>query len=316
MSIRNKANNRKKVKNKPKILVILGPTSSGKTTMGVKLALAFNGEIISADSRQVYRGMDIGTGKDLGEYKVGKKLVKYHLIDVADPKEQFDVAHYQCLARRAIDDILQRKKLPIIVGGSGLYLQALVDNYNLTHIKPNLTVRTKLEKLSVSQLFNRLEKIKPNFAARLNNSDRNNPRRLARYLEIAQGGGTINLKQESPYDFLILGLTWPNQVLRERSIQRLLVRLEKEGLIFEVHHLHQQGISWERLESFGLEYRFVAQHLLGQLSYNELVEKLGIALYHFAKKQLTWFKRWERQGQKIKWVKKLEVAKRTVQQWL
>jgi len=303
--------------NKPKVLVILGPTASGKTSLGVKLARKFSGEIISADSRQVYRGMDIGTGKDLGEYGRGFQKVPYHLIDVVDPADKFDLAQYQKLAFQAIAKVLKKKKLPIIVGGSGLYLQALVDNYQLSTVRPNEAKRKKWEKLTAEQLFEKIKKLKPKFAQRINNSDRHNKRRLIRYLEIIkQGNIEATGKQESPYNFLIIGLTWPDQVLRQRSVVRLLDRLEKEGLIDEVHRLHQRGISWERLISFGLEYRFVSEHLQGKLTYNQLVDKLGIALYRFAKRQKTWFRRWEKQGARIKWVKNQLVAEKEIKKWL
>ena len=307
MSIQNKPKNRKKsVAKKPKVLVILGPTSSGKTDLGVKLAAAYNGEIISADSRQVYRGLDIGSGKDLSAYRQGKQKIKYHLIDVIDPSETFDLAAYQSLANQAIKDILRRKKLPILVGGSGLYLQALVDNYHLNKIPGNNNLRRKLEKLSAVQLFDKLVALNSEFARRLNNSDRHNPRRLIRYLEVIQNRGEINRRQESPYNFLVVGIDCSDAALRERIVYRLLVMLEQEGLIAEVHRLHQEGLSWERLLSFGLEYRFVVRHLLGELSYTELVDKLGTAVYRFAKRQKTWFKRWEKQGRKIFWIKKPE----------
>ena len=301
---------------KPKVLVILGTTSAGKTSLGVKLAARLGGEIISADSRQVYKGLDIGTGKDLAEYKSGRKNISYHLIDVASPKTQFDLAKYQKLSFQAIDDILRRGKLPIIVGGSGLYLQALVDNYNLAGVRPPSANRKNREKLSAARLFALIAKKKPDFAARLNNSDRNNARRLVRYLEIIAAGGLEKVgRRESSYDFLLLGLNLPNALLRTRIVGRLLDRLEKEGLVAEVKHLNEQGVSWERLQSFGLEYRFVSRHLLGELSYQEMVEKLSIALYRFAKRQKTWFRRWEKQGAKIYWVKDLMAAEKKIKRW-
>lgn len=307
---------------KPKVLVILGTTSAGKTSLGVKLATEFNGEIISADSRQVYKGMDIGTGKDLKEYKVDGKKIKYHLIDVVSPKTEFDLAKYQKLALKAIKDVLSRGKLPTIVGGSGLYLQAIVDNYKLSSVKPNLEKRVALEKSSAAELFIELEKLKPEFAARLNNSDKNNKRRLIRYIEIA-GQDEINsvkktknkidsAQKVSPYDFLLIGLEWPDDVLRERILGRLHDRLEKEGMIKEIERLHEEGVSWERLISFGLEYKFVSRYLLEETDYDTMVEKLGTALYRFAKRQKTWFRRWEKQGRKITWAVDLEDAKKTV----
>ncbi len=303
-------------KKKEKVLVILGTTASGKTSLGVKLAAKFNGEIISADSRQVYKGMDVGTGKDLKEYKVNGKKIPYHLIDVVKPNNKFNLARYQKLAFKAIEDVLKRNKLPIIVGGTGLYLQAVVDNYELSNVKPDNKERAKLEKLSAKELFIKIKKIKPNFASKINNSDRNNARRLVRYLEIIkQGGLGIDGKKESLYDFLLLGLTWPDNILRQRNDFRLLERLEKEGLVAEVNKLHKQGVSWQRLISFGLEYKFVSWHLQGKLSYQEMIEKLSGAIYRFAKKQKTWFRRWEKQGVKIKWIKNQSVAEKEIKKW-
>lgn len=301
---------------KPRVLAILGTTSAGKTGLAVKLAARFEGEIVSADSRQVYKGLDIGTGKDLAEYKVGRKKIPYHLIDVVSPKTQFDLAKFQKLAFKAIDDILRRGKLSIVVGGSGLYLQALVDNYDLSKVQAKSENRDKWEKMSATRLFALVAKKKPDFAAHLNNSDKNNPRRLARYLEIIESEGIEKVgKRESRYDFLILGLNWPDKILRERIVQRLLDRLEKEGLVAEVKRLNDEGVSWERLQALGLEYRFVSRHLLGELSYPEMVEKLSTALYRFAKRQKTWFRRWEKQGAKINWVKDMAGAEKKLMKW-
>lgn len=302
--------------NKPKVFVLLGPTASGKTALGVRLALRYKGEIVSADSRQVYKGMDIGSGKDLGEYKVGKKVVPYHLIDVVSPNTEFNLAKYQKLALKAIADIIKRGKLPIIVGGTGLYLQALVDNYRLSVVKPDLGKRRELEALSREELFQRLEKLKPDFAHKLNNSDKNNPRRLVRYLEILEQGSSLEMKKESPYDFLILGLTYPDEVLRERIIKRINNRLEQEDMLGEVKRLHAEGVSWRRLLSFGLEYKFLSQYLLGKLDYENMVRKLSDASYRFAKRQKTWFKRWEKQGRQIFWVEGLASAEKIIDDWL
>lgn len=301
---------------KPKVLVVLGPTGSGKTKLGVELAQEFKGEIISADSRQVYKGLDVGTGKDLAEYKVGNKKIAYHLIDVADPKKGFDLAQYQRLAFLAINSVIKRGHLPIVVGGSGLYLQALVDNYSLDQVKAQSPRRAQWEKWPASRLFQELSRLKPDFAARLNNSDKNNPRRLARYLEIAEAGDLDKVKKrESPYNFLLLGLSWPDDILRSRIEFRILERLEKEGMVAEVKRLNEGGLSWERLKSFGLEYKFISQHLLGELSYSEMIEKLSLASYHFAKRQKTWFKRWGKQGARIRWIKRPGAAK-IVQSWI
>ncbi|MDD4902506.1 MAG: tRNA (adenosine(37)-N6)-dimethylallyltransferase MiaA [Patescibacteria group bacterium] len=345
-------------KNNKKIIVILGTTASGKTLLGVALAREFNGEIISADSRQVYRGLDIGSGKDLSEYgeknsplacpakrsdareRGGRPLagrgvlnlnetsisfVLHHLIDIADPKEIFSVAEYQKQAFAAIEDILQRGKLPIIVGGSGQYLEAVVENYQLTDIKPDMAARAENENKTTEELFEELKKKNPAFAAKLNNSDRNNKRRLIRYLEVANnsplerggrplaGRGVSNGRQ---YEFLLIGLTWSKEALAERIHRRLIDRLEKEGMIQEVSDLHDKtGLTWERLESFGLEYKFIAQYLQEKIDYDQMAELLDRAINQFAKKQMTWFKRWEKK-RKISWLNDKIKAEKMVEDFL
>lgn len=340
-----------------KIIVILGPTASGKTSLGVKLAHKFNGEIISADSRQVYKGMDVGTGKDLKEYnfkitnyklsplrrdpalnkynKVAGQItnkiqnlkskksksrfikIPYHLINVVSPKTEFNLAKYQKLALKAIDDVLRRGKTPIIVGGTGLYLQALIDGYALSEVKPDKALRARLEKKTVEQLFAMLEKIDSDFAKTVNESDRKNKRRLIRYLEIKGSKSPRGLLEPlRKYDFLLIGLTWPKEVLEKRIYKRLIERLEKEDMIGEVERLHKQSVSWKRLESFGLEYKFISLHLQGKLEYDEMVERLFIAIRQFAKKQMTWFRRWERQGRKIEWVKDSKETRKLVSEFL
>ncbi len=301
---------------KPKVLVLLGPTASGKTALGVSLALKYKGEIVSADSRQVYKGMDIGSGKDLKAYKVGKKIVPYHLIDVVSPNTEFNLAKYQKLALKAIADIIKRGQLPIIVGGTGLYLQALVDNYRLSSAKPDLEKRRELEILSKEELFKRLEDLKPDFAHKLNNSDKNNPRRLVRYLEILEQGSSLEIRKESPYDFLILGLTYPDEILRARIIKRINDRLDQEDMLGEVKRLHAEGVSWRRLLSFGLEYKFLSQYLLGRLDYDSMLKKLSDASYRFAKRQKTWFRRWEKQGRQIYWAQDFSAAEELINNWL
>lgn len=302
-----KATKKKYKVSKNKVVVIVGPTASGKTSLGVSLAKKFKGEIVGADSRQVYKGMDIGTGKDLFEYGKGKSKINYHLIDIVEPDKNFDLASYQKKAFSAIEDIQKRKKIPIIVGGSGLYLQAVVDNYDLSSFKGDRKYRDELEKLSLEELFSRIEKIKPEFANKINNSDKNNPRRLARYLEIIENKGAVSLKKEQLYDFLVIGLDFPDNILRSRVSYRLLSRME-EGMIAEVKKLKDNGLSNERLESFGLEYRYINRHLLGKLSYKQMIKELEIASYRFAKRQKTWFKRWQKQGLKINWVKNNQEA--------
>jgi len=316
---------------KRKIIVILGPTSSGKTRLGVKLAYTYNGEIVSADSRQVYKGMDIGTGKDLKDYRLkfsifpglakrsgagnfqfSNKLQKqnsklkiknfrivkipYHLIDVVSPKTQFSLARFKKMADKAIEDILKQGKTPIVVGGTGLYLQALVDNYNLSAVEPDKKLRERLEKKTVLQLFGMLKKLNSKFANKLHESDKKNKRRLIRYIEIANHRESSRelSRIKSDYSFLMIGLEYPREVLRKRICKRLIERLEKEGMVEEVERLHNKGVSWGRLEDFGLEYKYIALYLQGKLDYEEMVEKLNIVIRQFAKRQMTWFRRWTR----------------------
>jgi len=306
------------------VVVVLGTTSSGKTALGVKLADYFNGEIISADSRQVYVGMDIGTGKDLKEYIIKKKIkgksvvkkIPYHLIDVIKPQAKFSLVRYQKLALKAIDNILQRQKLPMIVGGTGLYLQAVVDNYQLDIHRPDARKRLELEKLNIDELFERLKGINKVFAEKLNNSDRHNSRRLVRYIEILEANQDFRPKTKTgQYDFLLLGLDWPKEILNKRIRERLSARLE-EGLVAEIKNLHNQGVSWKRLESFGLEYKFVARYLQDKIDYEEMADKLSLAICQFAKRQKTWWKRWEKQGRKINWVNNLQEAKESIKKRL
>lgn len=287
----------------PKVLVIIGTTSSGKTKLAVKLARKFNGEIISADSRQVYKGMDVGTGKDLKEY--GKAL--YHLIDIISPKKQFTVADWQVKANRAIKDILKRGKLPIIAGGTGLYISALTEGYVFSETrnqKPE--IRNNLNKLSLSQLLIKLKKVDPQTYKII---DKKNPRRVQRALEIYYQTGqpkSAQTKKKKPkYDFLILGLQLPKEELKKKILKRLKDRLDKEGMVAEVKKLRHQGLSWKRLEEFGLEYGYTAKYLQGKLKYEEMVDQLGKAIVNFAKRQITWFKR----DKSIHWIKPSEAEK-------
>lgn len=295
------------VDQKPRVAVILGPTASGKTALAVKLAHKFNGEIVSADSRQVYKGMDIGTGKDLAEYHYQGVDIPFHLIDVCSPKTLFTLARYQKMAFKAIDDILRRGKLPILVGGSGLYLEAVVENYILSDVKPIFGLRDEYENLSLHELQSRIKKINIKFFKQLNNSEINNKRRLARYLEILLSDKDFSAKKgESRYDFLIFGLSPEREVVKEKIYKRLIKRLEDEGMIAEVEKLRKSGVSFKRLESFGLEYKFIAFYLQKKISYQQLIDNLFIAICQFSKKQMSWFRRWQKQGADILWVENYE----------
>ncbi|MBU1036569.1 tRNA (adenosine(37)-N6)-dimethylallyltransferase MiaA [Patescibacteria group bacterium] len=286
---------------KNKLIVILGPTACGKTKLAVKLAKLFNGEIVSADSRQVYQGMDIGTGKDLKEYQ----NIPYHLIDVYPAKKQFTLADYQKKAYQAIDNIICRKKIPFLVGGSGLYLQAVIDGYQLSQAAPDLTLRKNLNAKSLKQLQNLAKNLK------LNKSDFNNKRRLIRALEIQHAQKKFKPAKKPKYNCLILGLKFPKKIIDQRIDKRLKARL-KQGLIKEVKKLHQQGLSWKKLQDFGLEYKWIAYYLQNKINYEEMTEKLAIAIHQFAKRQMTWYKRMEN----IIWIKNYTKAKNKIKKAL
>lgn len=311
------ANNKDANIHNKKVIAILGPTASGKTSLAVKLAYEFNGEIVSADSRQVYIGMDIGTGKDLAEYCYKDKDIPFHLIDVCSPKKIFTLAQYQKKAFLAIDDILQRGKLPILVGGSGLYLEAVIDNYALSSVKPVFGQRDEYEKLELIDLQNKIKKINSKFFKQLNNSELNNKRRLARYLEILESEKEFTpQKKDRRYNFLIIGLNPDRSIVKEKIYKRLLKRLDEEDMIEEVEKLKKTGVGYERLESFGLEYRFIAKYLQKKISYQQLVDNLYIAICQFSKKQMSWFRRFAKLGADILWLDNFSIAKKSVKSFL
>lgn len=295
----------------PKVIVIAGTTSAGKTAVAVKLAKKIKGEIISADSRQVYVGMDIGTGKDLPEY--GK--IPFHLIDVAWPKDQYTVAQWQKAARIKINEILNRGKVPIVCGGTGLYISALIHGFNFSETKSKISAKKRLElnKLSLGKLLLLLKKID---AKTYEVVDKNNRRRVQRALEIFYETGEPKSSQpknlKPPYDFLILGLNFPKEILAARIKNRLMHRLEKENMVLEIKNLHQKGISWQRLEDFGLEYRYIARYLQKKITYKDLIEQLNQAIVDFAKRQVTWFKK----ETDIVWVEKYQVIENLVKKFL
>jgi tRNA dimethylallyltransferase len=270
-----------------KLVVILGTNASGKSELGIRLAGHFGGEVVSADSRQVYRGLDLGSGK-VTPAQAG--AVRHHLIDVADVTDYYSLAQYQRAAGSAIDAIAGAGKLPFLVGGTGLYLSAIVEGYQLVDVPPNEPLRAELEGLPLAQLVARLEQADPDTARRI---DRSNPRRLIRALEIAAAGhGHAEAHQRAPrYHCLQLGLTWPREILAERIERRLRDRLAK-GMLEEVAGLRARGVPDLRLEKLGLEYRYLTRYLRGELgTLDNLCVQLGIAIRQFAKGQLTWFKR-------------------------
>jgi tRNA dimethylallyltransferase len=280
------------MKQKPKIIAVVGPTASGKSDLAVELARVFSGEVISADSRQVYRGMDIGTGKITEEEMKG---VKHRLLDVASPKRTLTVAQYKQKADAAVRNILKRGKLPILCGGTGFYIQAVTDGVLLPEVKPNPLLRKQLATLSADELFLRLKKIDPERAATI---DAKNPRRLVRSIEIAEELGRVPvLRIDPPYETLFIGIEAKNDLLRERIHKRLIARMD-QGMLEEATQLHTDGLSWQRMEDLGLEYRYLARRLQGKISKDEMLAELELEIMHYAKRQYTWF----RKNKKIHWI--------------
>ena len=277
------------------LLLILGPTASGKTKVGVEIARALNGEIISGDSRQVFRKMDIGTGKDLKEYVD----VPYHLIDIVDPGYEFSVFEFQRRFSDVFTDIRARGKLPILVGGTGLYLDAILRKYRIAEAPRNDRLRKELEPLALETLVDRLKAANPRLH---NTTDLLDRERVIRAMEIAElrekGKEGFPLPDLEP---IVFGIKWPRKVLRQRITLRLKERMN-QGMIEEVKGLLESGVSFQTLEFYGLEYRFVGQHLKGKLNRNDTFQKLKSAIHQFAKRQETWFRRMERQGILIHWV--------------
>lgn len=335
----------------PKIIAIVGPTASGKSALAVALAKKFNGEIISADSRQVYRGMDIGTGKvpishvrlkrtsaklsipaKAGIHthmstkssipETAKRLsgiptyrgIPHYLLDVASPKRTFTVVDYQKSAREAIKKILAKNKVPILCGGTGFYIDAAVYNYALPDAKADPKLRRALEKRSAEELFADLHALDPERAEHI---DRWNKRRLVRALEIIAvtkkpvPSRRASLKRNTDYDILKIGINPPTEELKGHIRKRLFARLKK-GMIAEVKKLRARGVSYKRLENLGLEYRFIARHLQGKIGKEEMINKLEKAIWHYAKRQMTWFKR----DKETYWTSDTEHAEAKVKEFL
>ncbi len=289
-----------------KIIVILGPTASGKSDLAVQLAKKFEGEIISADSRQVYKGLDIGSGKITQKEMRG---VPHHLLDVADPKRKFSVSRFQKLANKKIQEIQKHGKVPFLVGGTGFYIQSIVDGIVLPEVKPNPGLRQKLSQKTPPELFAVLQKLDPRRASTI---DAKNPHRLIRAIEIATATKKpiVPLNSQPEFSSLQIGIRKPPEDLTKAIHKRLLKRLP--GMITEVKKLQKGGLSWNRLEELGLEYRFVAQYLQKKISKQEMVDRLQKEIEHYAKRQMTWFKR----DQRIHWVTNMAEANKLTQRFL
>lgn len=304
---------RRRMKNAKSLLVaIIGPTASGKSALAVKLARKFNGEVISADSRQVYKGLDIGSGKATKKEMMG---IPHYLLDVASPKRRFTVAQYQMLALQAIARIQKKGKLPLLAGGSPFYVYAVIDGLVIPEVKPSLKLRKELAKLSVQELIKKLKTLDPKRAQTLQqNSGAKNARRVIRALEIVLKTGKPvpeSQKKPLPYPVLMIGIKRSQEELKRRIRKRLFSRI-KHGLIDEVKRLRKSGLPWKRLEEFGLEYRNVAQYLQGKITRQEMIERIQKESEHFARRQMQWFKK----DSRIHWTKDQKEAKRFVATFL
>lgn len=283
-----------------KLVVIVGPTSSGKSDLAVDIAKKFSGEIVSADSRQVYKGMNIGTGKITKKEMRG---IPHHLLDVADPKKSYSVSQFKRAAHKAIHDIHKRNKLPILCGGTGFYIQAVVDNLILPEVKPNAKLRKELEKFSTEKLFQRLKRLDP---IRAKSIDPHNPHRLVRAIEIATALGHVphfETQPQSDFEVLQIGIKTDDDILKKRIHARLLKRVRR-GMIAEAQHLHEQGVSWKRMENLGLEYKYLALHLQGKLEKKAMLTELETATWQYVKRQKTWFQK----DPRITWITREQIS--------
>lgn len=282
------------------LLTILGSTAVGKTGFAAHMTARLDGEVISADSRQVYRGMDIGTGKDLADYMVDGQLVPVHLIDIADAGYQYNVFEYQRDFLKVFDDMQKRGKFPVLCGGSGLYLEAVLNNYKLIQVPVNEPLRQKLAGKSIEELTDILQ----SFKSKLHNiTDIENEKRAVRAIEIEQFyADNLEIDTRMPeLNSLVVGIKYDRLTRRKRITQRLQQRLD-EGMVDEVKRLLDSGISPDNLIYYGLEYKYITQHLMGDLTFDQMVEKLNTAIHQFAKRQMTWFRRMERMGANIHWL--------------
>ena len=291
-----------------KLVVILGPTASGKSELAIKLAKKFNGEIVSADSRQVYKSLDIGTGKVT---KKEMKGIPHHLLDVASPKRRFTVAQYRKLALKAINKIFKKGKVPIFCGGTGFYIQAVVDGIIIPEVKPDWRLRSNLNKFPVEELYKILKKLDPRRAKTI---EKKNPRRLIRAIEIViktKKPVPPFKKQPLPYPVLMIGIKKSPEELKKLIKKRFLKWLRR-GLVKEIKNLNQSGLSWKKIEDFGIHYQVIAQYLQRKLNYQEMIAKSLKELVDYVRRQMTWFKC----DKRIHWVKNYQEAKKLIKKFL
>ena len=278
------------------LITILGPTATGKTRLAAKLAQRYKGEIISADSRQVYIGMDIGTGKDYNDYAINNTKINYHLIDIVRPDQEFNLFMFKELFAKTFSDIISRNKLPFLVGGTGLYISSIIQNYDLKKADFNSSRINELEKMEIEDLRNLLLKLNSQIHYK---RDLFSKERVIKTILVAEA--KEGLKYFPKINSLVLGVNMNRDEIKKRITERLKKRLD-EGMVDEVKRLLESGITFERLASFGLEYKFISMLLQGKLSFDEMFQKLNTAIHQFAKRQMTWFRKMEREGVKIEWL--------------
>lgn len=299
-----------------KLITILGPTASGKTTLAAHLAHRIEGEIISADSRQVYRGMDIGTGKDLADYVVEGQQIPYHLIDIRDAGEKYNLFQYQEDFHRAYADIQGRGAWPILCGGTGLYIESVLKGYQLSPVPQNPELRAQFEGKSLAELTDMLVELKRQTGSAMHNhTDVDSAQRAIRAIEIEQ----YNLEHPTPrrempsIDSIIIGVDIDRDERRRKITKRLNQRLD-EGMIDEIQRILDSGVPAEDLIYYGLEYKFVTEHCIGKLTREEMFRRLEIAIHQFAKRQMTWFRGMERRGFNIHWIDAMQPMETKLQQ--
>ena len=282
------------------LITILGPTATGKTGLTAHLAAKLNGEVISADSRQIYRGMDLGTGKDLADYFVDGVAVPYHLIDIEEAGVHYNVYRFHTDFIKVFNEIEKRGKFPVLCGGSGLYIEAVLKNYRLIEVPPNKELRKELEGKSLPELIEILKSLKPDLH---NETDVETDRRAIRAIEIGKYyAENPQMESEMPeINSLNVGIDFDREMRRQRITNRLKQRLD-EGMLDEVQKLLDSGLTPEQLIYYGLEYKYLTLHLTGELSYSEMFRQLEIAIHQFAKRQMTWFRGMEKRGTKINWI--------------
>lgn len=285
--------------NKYELITILGPTASGKTALAAALAARLDTEIISADSRQLYRGMDIGTGKDLADYVVDGKSIPYHLIDICDPGYKYNVFEYQHDFFRVFTSLRERGLVPILCGGTGLYIEAVLKGYKLLDVPPNPALRERLREKSLPEL----EILLASYKVLHNKTDVDSVQRAIRAIEIEEFYRTQapDVREYAPLNSLLVGVAIDRELRREKISKRLRARLD-EGMVDEVRRILSNGVAPEDLIYYGLEYKFLTLYIIGKLTYEEMVSQLEIAIHQFAKRQMTWFRGMERRGCTIHWL--------------